>query len=204
MTDPFEHSGKFDGKRPSTFTFDITSPVTADFIVELGASGSVSCRLYLLTDDGFTEEYYLGHQEDDSCRIRSSLNTGSYQLQLQPTVADSTFVVESQTVSGDNNDGFRNAIRLYRGSPNTAVLDTYDVTDWYTFVVGAESKMTVTVIDRQEMDCLIYPMSDVDIYGFEGPECNFSYNYPTGTYYVAVSRKSASLTSRKTYTIQLQ
>ena len=201
---PFEKSGKFDRKRPYTYQFDIDTPTTAFIEVHLNGSGKVSCRLYLLGDSGFSDEYFLGHQEGSSCYLHTALNPGNYQLQIQPTVADVTFTVTSGVKAGDGNDGFREADRLFKRTPISAMLNIDDIHDWYSFVVIAEDSMTVEITNALELDCLVYAMSDVDIFGFTGPECNQSYSYPPGTYYIAVSRSVAPKLSKKTYTIQLR
>ena len=79
-----------------------------------------------------------------------------------------------------------------------------DLHDWYSFVVSSEENMTVEITNASELDCIVYAMSDVDLFGFTGPECNQSYSYPPGTYYVSVSRRVSSRLIRKTYTIQLR
>ena len=200
---PFETSGKFDEKKPFSYVFDIDTPTTA-FTEITASTGKVSCRLYLLEESGFSDEYFLGHQEGDSCFLQTALNAGSYQLQLQPTVAEATFTVSSAVKQGDGNDGFREANRLYKRTPQTAVLELDDLDDWYSFVVPSEESLTVEVTNPLEISCLVYAMADVDLFGFSGPECGKSYSYPPGTYYVAVSRAVASKLSRKTYTVQLR
>lgn len=202
---PFEMSGKFSGKSPYAYTFEIDSPLTAYTEVQLSAgAGKVSCRLYLLGAEGFSDQYFLGHQEGSSCYLHTTLNPGSYQLQLQPTTADATFTVKSAVKKGDGNDGFRDASRLYKRTPQTAVLDVNDLHDWYSFVLTGQESLTVEITNGLELQCVVYAMNDVDLFGFSGPECNQSYNYPPGTYYVAVSRSIASKTARKTYTVQLR
>jgi hypothetical protein len=201
---PFDRSGKFTAKRPYAYTFDIDTPTTAYVEVDLNTSGKVTCRLYLLSSSGFSDEYFLGHQEGNSCYIHAALNPGSYQLQLQPTVADATFTATAAVKQGDGNDGFREAERLYKRTPHTDVLDINDIQDWFSFVVTSEESMTLETTNALETECIVYAMKDVDLFGFSGPECGKSYSYPPGTYYVAISRKIASKTSRKTYTIQLR
>jgi len=201
---PFERSGKFTAKRPYAFVFDIGSPTTAYIKVDLATSGKVSCRLYLLASTGFSDEYFLGHQEGNSCYIHAALNPGAYQLQLQPTVADATFSVEASVKAGDGNDGFREALGLPKNTPRSAVLEVNDIQDWYSFVVRKEETMTLDITNALEIDCIVYAMKDVDLYGFSGPSCGQSYLYPPGTYFVAIGRSIASKASQKTYTIQLR
>ena len=200
---PFDKSGKFDGKKPYMYLFDITTPTTAFTQIDV-STGKVSCTLYLIEDTGFSSEYFLGHKEGDSCYLQTSLNPGSYQLQIQPTVADTTFTVTSSVRVGDGNDGFRDAVRLYEGNPRTSILEQDDLKDWYSFVVSSEQSMTVDITNASELDCIIYAMADVDLFGFTGPECSQSYSYPPGSYYVAVSRRVASRLILKTYTVQLR
>ena len=204
LTFPFERSGKFTAKRPYAYTFDIDTPTTAYVEVDLNTSGKVTCRLYLLSSSGFSDEYFLGHQEGSSCYIHAALNPGSYQLQLQPTVAGATFTATAAVKQGDGNDGFREAQRLFKRTPHTDVLGINDIQDWFSFVVTSEESMTLETTNALEGDCIVYAMKDVDLFGFSGPECGKSYSYPPGTYYVAISRKIASKASRKTYTIQLR
>ena len=200
---PFDTSGKFIGKNPSTYLFTLSEPTTA-YTAVTTSTGRVSCRLYLIQDTGFSDEYFLGHEEGTSCYLQTTLNPGSYQLQIQPTVADATFTVSSGVKQGDGNDGFRDAKPLGKQVAITATLDPDDLDDWYTFTVTAQAKMTVDITNALELNCIVYSMKDVDLFGFTGPECGQSYSYPTGTYYVAVSRSIASRKSKKTYTIQLR
>ncbi|MDA1208991.1 MAG: S-layer homology domain-containing protein [bacterium] len=201
---PFDKSGKFDKKRPYLYTFTLDSATTAFTEVELGTAGTVTCRLYLLKENGFSDEYYLGQQEGKKCYLHASLNRGNYQLQLQPSVADATFTVRSVIKEGDGNDGFRDAIRIYENQSSNYTLGVNDITDWFKFVMTAESLMTLDLTNSADLDCLVYPMSDVDLYGFTSPECNKSYLYPEGTYFVAVHRKIASKSVQKSYSILLR
>ncbi|MCK5021545.1 MAG: hypothetical protein KAS32_31345, partial [Candidatus Peribacteraceae bacterium] len=64
--------------------------------------------------------------------------------------------------------------------------------------------MTLESTNPLEVGCSIFPMSNVDLFGFSGPECNQSYSYPPGTYYVSVGRTIATRTSQKSYTLMLR
>jgi hypothetical protein len=46
-------------------------------------------------------------------------------------------------------------------------------------------------------------MSDVNLESFTGPQCNQTYAYPPGTYYVSVGRK-APRGSAQSFTIELE
>ena len=202
---PFNANGKFNEKATYSYLFDIAFTQVADVVVSLqsGAQGDITCRLYKVKENGFSEEYYLGYQEGQSCYITAALSAGAYQLQLQPSVANSTFTVSAARGPGDGNDGFIEALPLSKNVTRTEVLKGGNFANWYSFTVTSETKMTLEATNSQNMTCIIYSMSNVDLYGFTGPECNQSYTYPTGTYYVAIGRGAAKGSSQ-TYTIKLR
>jgi hypothetical protein len=200
---PFDTSGKFNEKDPYSYEFFLSATTTM-FIEVVAQTGTLTCRLFLMKDSGFSEEYYLGHQEGSKCYLHTAVPAGNYQLQLQPSVENATFTAKASTKSGDGNDGFMQAGRLYMSVPKSGVLDVNDIQDYYTFVVTEEKNYTLETTNAAEVRCIVFSMSDVDLFGFSGPECNQSYRYPTGTYYVALSRTVASKTSKKTYSITLR
>ncbi|MDP6575479.1 MAG: S-layer homology domain-containing protein [Candidatus Peribacteraceae bacterium] len=202
---PFTKSGKFKGRRLKSYSFDLsrTQDVYIVAALQSGQIGKVSCRIYRLKDDGFSTEYYLGYQEGRKCYLKVALSRGNYQLDVQPTSKDTTYTVFAEETSGDGNDGFREAALFAIGLNKTDILDSHDYADFYRFTVQSEKNLTLDVANQSELSCLIYPMEDVDLYGFSGPTCNHSYKYPPGTYYVSVGRKKPR-SSRQTYTIQLQ
>ena len=201
---PFDASGKFRAKMPFSYRFSLPSPTTVSVVTALqsGQPGSVSCRLYLLQEDGISDQYFLGYQEGGKCYILAALSAGDYQLQLQPTSADTTFTVVAAQASGDGNDGFTEADSLQNGMLHTENLSGGDFQDWFSFTVAGEAKMTVELSNSAQLACIVYAMSDVDLYGFSGPECNRSYSYPSGSYYVSVGRKLLR-GANQTYTIRL-
>lgn len=202
---PFSKEGKFIEKMPMSYRFEITSVTTTKVEAKLqsGQQGMVTCRLYLLGESGFSDQYFLGFQEGTACHITATLNPGTYQLQLQPTNANTTYIASTTAVTGDGNDGFNNARALTVGAPRTDVLAGTDIADWYSFSVLSEQKMTVDITNPAEIGCIVYAMSDVDLQSFSGPQCNSNYTYPPGTYYISVFRK-APLGAQQTYTIDLQ
>lgn len=204
-TFPFETSGKFTEKKSSSFVFTIDKNVVASTVVQLqsGQPGSVSCRLYLLVDEGFSYEYYLGFQEKGGCFLKTALRPGKYQLQLQPTSSNTTFSVSMKETTGDGNDGFREAQALLQTVARTGTLMPDDFADWFTFTVAKEKGMQITVSDSAQLTCMIYAMSDVTLSDFVGPQCNQHYLFPPGTYYVAVGRKFPS-DAKQTYTVLMQ
>ncbi|MFA7682147.1 MAG: S-layer homology domain-containing protein [Candidatus Peribacteraceae bacterium] len=204
-TFPFTKSGKFTQKDPYSFRFTLAKSMIVSTTVSLqsGQQGAVSCRLYLLGESSFSSEYYLGYQSGRYCYLRTALRAGSYQLQLQPTVADVTFDVATEESIGDGNDGFVQAMIIKKDETKTNTLTANDLEDYYKFTVSEKTNMTVDIGNSAELRCIIYSMADVDLFGFTGPECNQSYQYPTGTYYIGIGRKAPKASSQ-TYTVQLR
>lgn len=200
---PFEKSGKFAKKRPYAYRFSLTGNTSA-FVEVAAQHGEVTCRLYRIEDSGFANEFYLGHQEHNKCYLHTFLQPGNYQLQLQPTVADVSFDITSRIKTGDGNDGFSQARRLLQGTPKSGELAVSDLYDYYKIDVTKEQDMLLEVSNSTAVSCVIFPMGNVDIYGFQGPECNKAYLYPKGTYYVAIGRSISSMTAKKSYTLILR
>lgn len=203
---PLESAGKFIERKSLTYAFALDHAAVVQTVVTLqqGQQGEVSCRLYLMAASGFSYEYFLGFQEGGTCTIKSALRPGSYRLQLQPTVANTTFKVKAtETASGDGSDGFAQAQSLPMNLARTGTLAPSDIQDWYTFTVSSSKSLQITVSDSTQLTCLIYPMEDVDLYGFSGPACGQNYEFQPGTYVIAVGRKSP-MDARQTYTIVVQ
>ena len=201
---PFSDSGNFDGKRNITYRFTLKAATVVDATVSLGdKSGSVTCRIFKLSDQGLSAEYYLGFQHKGVCSMRVSLGAGSYQMDVQPSVPGSAFNVFTKSVKSDGNDGFREAKVLIKGIPRSGIMEVDNYADWYTFTVAAQTLMTVELSMSARMDAIIYPMENVDLFGFTGPEINQPYNYPPGTYYVGVRRGDPEF-GKETYSILLK
>lgn len=203
-TFPFDAARQFNQKRPHIYRFNVQKTRVVDIQIGMSAgnAGGVTCRLYRFGEDGFSLEYYLGFQDGGSCYLLSALGPGEYQLQLQPTVSNTSYDVVAKDGAGDGNDGFAQAKRL--GSiPLVENLEANDLADWYTFKVESEIRIRVELAAQADLGCFIYPMDDVDIYGFSGPQCNEEYLYPSGTYYVGITRVPPRAT-RHTYTIRLK
>jgi len=200
---PFNRDGKFNDKHTYSYRFDIDKQQVASFVVSLNGQGSVTCRLYKLDEDGFSNRYYLGYQEGTKCYLLNTLSPGQFQLQLQPSVENATFNVAATVSTGDGNDGFSEASTLAVGVTRTETLKSNNMQNWYTFTVGTEANMTLELSNAPNLTCIVYAMQDVDLYGFAGPECNHLYTYPTGTYFVSVGRGAAK-SSSQTYTIRLK
>ncbi|MEK7219017.1 MAG: S-layer homology domain-containing protein, partial [Patescibacteria group bacterium] len=204
-TFPFVDTQRFHGKKPFSYKFAVSSSAVAEFTVRLrdGGMGSLSCTLFRMEKEGFSTEYYLGYQENGTCYLRVAVRPGNYQLQLQPTVADTTYIVESGVGTGDGNDGFTQAPVLPYGKTRVDMLEANDLEDWFTFTVHEEQMMTVDLSSSESLRCLVYPSSDVDLFGFEGPSCGAPYLYPVGTYYVGVGH-AIPKALKQTYTLELK
>ncbi|OGJ55039.1 hypothetical protein A3D11_02300 [Candidatus Peribacteria bacterium RIFCSPHIGHO2_02_FULL_49_16] len=199
---PTDMEGLFDGKKPAVFTFDLQRDSTFLLYATVHVE-KISCRLYRLEETGFSSEFYLGLETNNSCKMRVALAPGSYQLELRATFADARYGLSLQEEQGDGNDGFREARGLVRTVPRVAVLESNDTFDWYLFVVKEETNMQLRFVADNDAKCLVYAMEDVDLYGFNNPECNASYAYPPGTYYVGIARTSMNTGNQK-YTVQLE
>lgn len=201
---PFSTTGKFQKKQSVSYRFTITAPTEISVVAspQSGQTGQISCQLYLLNDSGFADQYFLGYEDGSSCKLLSALAPGNYQLQLQPSMADTTFSVTAAKGKGDGNDGFTEAKTLTVNAPRTETLAADDLEDWFTFHIVGQQKMTVNVSNVQELRCVVYAMSDVQLASFTGPECNSIYDFPPGTYYVAVGRK-APVTAQQSFTVKL-
>lgn len=203
---PFESAGKFVARTSVTYRFalDRSAVVSTVAALQSGQSGGLTCRLYLMAESGFSYEYFMGFQEGSSCTLKTALKPGSYQLQLQPTVADTTFTVRTAiTTTGDGSDGFAEAQSLPMNLARTGTLAPGDYQDWYKIVIPAARSMQISVSDSTQLTCMIYAMEDVDLFGFSGPACNQHYEYQPGTYVIAVGRMFPS-DARQTYTILAQ
>jgi hypothetical protein len=210
---PFVDRQQFSGKKPISYRFHVDAKTVFEAAISLeGSSGGLVCRLYELSTDGFSSKYYLGVQEAGNCYLRAALSPGDYQLQLQPTKADVAYSLVS-TIGGttDGNDGFSEAKDLPNGKVKVDFLDGNDLVDFYTFSVYPDAKVTeaggrmmmVNVVSTPAVDCLVYPLADVDLYGFSGPECGKEYLFPAGTYVVAI-RHPSPRAAKVGYSVQLR
>ncbi len=203
---PLSAGGKFEDKKPFSYRFDIDAQTVIDIDVALNAnqSGTINCTLFLVKSNGFSDQYFVGLQEEKHCYILATLAPGAYQLQLQPSVDDAMYTVAAKTGTSDGNDGFSQAVGLSNVVLTQSLVEN-NLQNWYTFKVTATNgkHMKVVVSNTANVDCLIYPMSDVDLYGFAGPECNEDYTFPPGTYYVSVHRTGARGVPQ-TYSVRLE
>lgn len=203
---PFESSGKFTARTSVSYRFTLDHAAVVSTVARLqsGQRGSISCRLYLMAESGFSFEYFVGFEEGSVCTLKTALKPGSYQLQLQPTSADTTFSVKADTTTtGDGSDGFGEAQTLPMNLARTGTLAPGDYQDWFKFTVDSKQTLQISVTDSTQISCMIYPMEDVDLYGFSGPACGQRYEYQPGSYVIGVGRMFPS-DARQTYTILAQ
>lgn len=206
---PFVTTDTFTEKLVRTYRFVVPTQQTQDFTATVTSKlGSVHCRIFRLERDGVSVEYYLGFQEAQSCYLRVALQPGTYQLDVVPEQGATSVRVEAKAVTGDGNDGFAEAKAITLGQSRTDVLDANDLADWYTFTVEKTAPglpiphLRVSLVSTDGVPCLIYPLSDVDLFGFTAPQCNEPFAYPAGTYLVNI-RHAAPRAARQAYTLSL-
>jgi hypothetical protein len=210
---PFTDKNQFSGKEPFSYQFSLSNSVTAEIVASIAdaAAGGMTCRLYHLGRSGFTQEYYLGFRDGNHCTIRATLGAGKWRLQLEPEQLSPSFTVVAKLIKGDGNDGFSQAAMLPIGQAITDSLDSGDLEDWFTFSVPKDAKtvekggreLLMRVISSELLGCIIYPLDDVDMFGFTGPDCGKAYRYPPGTYMVGV-RHAVPYSMRMTYSVQVK
>jgi len=203
---PFTSEGRFTEKLSHSYVFSLTQRATVSLQATVPGNvtdDSITCRLYKLgtAADSFSLEYYLGYQDKGTCTVRATLATGSYQLDIAPLMPNLAFAVTSKSVTGDGNDGFVEAKSLILDAPSSTQLDTTDMGDYFTFKLKEETSLMIELTNEEKVRCIIYPMEDVDIYGFASPECNTQYTFPAGTYYIGVVQKDGRA-SKQNYSIR--
>ncbi len=187
---PFSDDGMFKGKTSKVYKFTQKAATVAEIKIDVSANESAMCRLYKLdAETSFALEYYVGQVVDNHCWMRVSLAPANYQLEVVPGTKDGNYKVSTKSVTGDGNDGFNQAAKLLKKSPKTGYLESEDYGEFYTFTLTKTEKLTVIVSEADNTTCLIYPMADVDLFGFSGPVCNAEYELPKGTYVVGVVRR---------------
>lgn len=203
---PFGDNGRFVKKDARAYAFSLQRSVVGTFEVNVDSENDgVTCRLYKLSPEtSFAIEYYIGHRLENHCVIRAALGAGDYQFEVSPTEDNLLFDVFVNDTEGDGNDGFREAEKLLVGRPKVSFLDVEDHADWFWFNLSTDKRnMMVKLTNADNVRCIIYPMADVDIYGFAGPECNKAYDFPEGTYYIGIQHRDERL-SQQSFTLQYE
>ena len=202
---PIHKVGKTGERGATAFAFDLATPQT--ILIEstniTSTSTGMSCFLYLLGESGFSSEFFVGYQEGGSCFIRAALRAGRYQVEVRTKSEGADYSLNATPTQGDGNDGFTEAQALLVGSPKNAQLIAQDYEDWFRFRVDSETTHRVMMTSSSDLSCSIYPSEDVDLFGFEGPVCGDSYDFPPGTYYVSVKKKMEAA-GTQTYSVELR
>jgi hypothetical protein len=210
---PFKDGKTFDQKKPYSYKFTLKQTTTISMTagITAGSAGSITARLYKIESSGLSNEYYLGFTEGRTAYLLNTLTPGTYQIDLQPTGAESTtFSIEVAAATGDANDGFSQAKSLESSQVRTDMLSANDLQDFYKFTVepmadGVTKNMTVSVTSTGGLNCIIYGLSNVDFYGEEFPTCGEAFSFPSGNYMIAIIRDSKAVkrAEKATYTIKL-
>ncbi len=207
---PFAASGTFIGMRSRAYRFSIGESNLALFTadaLDVFEDAGIRCTVFLLGEDGYSEEYYLGTQEGKRCQSLAYLTPGSYQLELIPLRADISYVLSAErSAAGDGNDGYSQAKQLrLTSAQKPEVLAGQNLENWYTFTVTERGgkRMSVELSNASDLRCTVYALKDVDMYGFQSPVCNASSLFQPGTYVVSVGRKNLQPVTVN-YVIRLQ
>ena len=202
---PLHRTGQTGERGTTAFAFDLSEPgtVLVEAVNLTSASTGIGCFLYLLGESGFSHEFFVGYEEGGSCTIRAALRAGKYQVEVRSRSEGAEYSLDVAPSEGDGNDGFIEAVSLRVGSPKTSTLIGNDFEDWYRFRVGSTQSHRVKLTSAHNLSCAIYPAEDVDLFGFEGPSCGKTYEYPSGTYYVSV-KKTEEAAGSQTYTVELR
>lgn len=202
-TIPWSQSAIFTGKNTQVYRFHLKEAMMVDVeaVFTKVANEFIQCRLYRLSDDSVSDEFYVGLEEGARCSLHTMLEAGKYQLELTPGVADAAFRVEvTQGSPGDGNDGLHDAIFVPQQKLRSGILAPNDLEDWYVFTVAAEDEWNIQYTSDSEIGCSVYPWADVSLPSFEFPTCNKLMLYPTGTYYVRLTHGKPRA-ARQTYTL---
>lgn len=200
---PFSDGGDVDGREKMVYTFPLKAATDIEVSVRLGTGTekSVSCRLYLLGENGLSNEYYIGYQSEATCNLRLSLPKGDYQLEVRPEDPNATFTLLTKSTKSDGNDGFDEALLLEPRKSKAGQLAVADYADWYKFSVLINGKHTVQTFG-EDVTCAIYPLADVNLFGDTSPTCSAEYDFPKGSYIVQVARKNGT-SAPLNYSVQL-
>lgn len=203
---PLHRTEKTGDRGSAAFVFDLAEPGTVLMEARNNTStaSGIDCYLYLLGASGFSNEFFIGYREGASCSIRAALRAGRYQVEVRTRSEGAEFSLDLEPSSdGDGNDGFIEAVALRVGAPRNGTLASGDFEDWYRFRVDAAEPHRLSLSSPHDLACSIYPAEDVDLFGFEGPSCDKTEDYATGTYYVSLKKKS-DIATTQTYTVELR
>lgn len=201
---PFAEASEFSGRQPKLYRFTLGETKTVRLTAQLNENnGGVVCRLYRIENDGYAYEYYVGYRESMSCSMLVTLTNGDYQLELQSAEGGGDYSVSGEISTGDKQDGFSQAVPLQIDKPRVGILDVGDYMDFYTFTVTGETNLRVEVSATAQLGCSVWPMENVELESFSGPQCNTDYDFPAGTYVIGVGH-AISGKVKQTYTLRLK
>lgn len=201
---PFTESSSFVGRQPKIYRFNLSDTNVVRLFAQLDEkTGGVECRLYRIEQEGYAYEYYIGYRESLSCSMTLSLTKGDYQMEVQSAEGAGAYTVKGETAIGDKNDGFGQALPLTINSPRVGTLDSGDYMDFYTFTLKDDQNLRVEVSALAQLGCSVWPMKDVELESFTGPQCNTDYDFTAGTYVIGVGHTITGKI-KQTYTLRLK
>ncbi len=203
VTFPMSEAGVWSKIDATLYRFTLSAKTVGDFSVLSGNEANMTCRLYKLDANGLSTEYYIGLATKGKCSLRATMTSGDYQLELKGAASDS-FTLTSRKVTGDANDGYSDAKTLLLQSTRVGTLEVDDLADYYTFKVGVQSMLFIEMSNTQTVRCTIIPGSDVDLFGFQSPNCTEQFLYTPGTYTVVIDRQPGVSLKLESYGVVLK
>jgi hypothetical protein len=202
---PMHKTGVTVERGVAAFAFDVSEDTTV--LMEThnlrNASAKMQCFLYLLSESGFSSEFFIGYQEGNACFIRAALRPGSYQIEIRSPSEGAKYQLDVTAATGDGNDGFVDSVPLQVGVPRTASLSENDYEDWYRFIVRAREPHRVKLTSDNDLSCMLFPADNVNLSSFAVPKCGDTVNYDSGTWYLSIKKKRDAEQSQS-YTIELR
>jgi S-layer homology domain len=205
---PWLYDGNFDALKPIAHEFTVSKRTSRTFVASQFYNGTVKrsphCTLYVLGATDYQYQYFIGTVFENTCTVVATLEPGSYQWQVIPTVSNARLessIVDTKTVNGT--EGFALAKKIGT-TATTNTLATNTTHNLFSFTIATEKKHTITVTNSQKVECIILPQENVDVFGFVGPKCNEEYTFPAGNYFMSVQRKDIPLQERVEYSLHLQ
>lgn len=198
----WQQTGTFTNNKPITYSFtvDKSLAIKAQAVQQTNAQNAPHCTFFKFEPNGFSYEFYYGHEQEHTCTVVAMLSPGTYQFQVVPTVASAPYTANVQTSTSDGNDNFSQAIQL-RSSIVSQTLVPNNTHNWYSFELKVPTKQMITLTQDAAVQCTIYGLANVDFDGPNKPVCNEPMLYPAGSYIVGVRRLNAPLEQSVRYSI---
>ncbi len=207
---PFARSDRFGVRGTTAYVFTLDAATLARLSARSSGRTAAECRLYRIGEEGLSYEYYLPSNSGSECWARVHLEPGTYQFEITADADINVELTGEKASNGDGNDGFVDAKPLERSLLYPGDLLEDDYADFFTFSVTRQSQLTFEVKsgDSNTLQCIVYPLEDVAMYGFTWPACNEAFLYEKGTYVVALmhSKSALKLSARQkeTYSVRLK